>query len=120
MAVSINELLAKKEEIAKRKAELYDLETSVGTITVKKPSNSLLATALDMEERNDEFLIVESVVSPNLKDKSLLDGFDCFEPLDVVNALFEVGEIRAIAGQILKLVGMGKTIETKLHDEVKN
>ena len=46
MAVSIKELLAKKTEIEKSKNALYDFETSIGTITVRKPDRLLLMDAL--------------------------------------------------------------------------
>ncbi len=120
MAVSIKELLAKKTEIEKSKSALYDFETSIGTITVRKPDRLLLMDAFEMEKNADEFLIVQSVVEPNLKDSKLLEGFKCVEPIEIVNKLFEVGEVRAISTKIIELVGSGKEISATLHDDVKN
>lgn len=120
MAVSIKELLAKKTEIEKSKNALYDFETSIGTITVRKPDRLLLMDAFEMEKNADEFLIVQSVIEPNLKDSKLLEGFKCVEPIEIVNKLFEVGEVRAISTKIIELVGSGKEISATLHDDVKN
>lgn len=120
MAISINELLAKKDEIKNKKKALYDLETSIGTITIKTPSKALIASAMDMEQRGDEYLIMNSVVEPNLKAQELLDGFNCFEPLDIVSEVFEVGEVSRLANAIMKAAGFTGDIPAKLHEEVKN
>lgn len=47
MSISINELIAKREEINARKAQKLTIETSIGEVVAKKPSNSLMAEALD-------------------------------------------------------------------------
>lgn len=39
MAVSIEELIEMKEAVAAAKKETYDMETSIGVITVKKPTD---------------------------------------------------------------------------------
>lgn len=120
MAISINELLDKKQQIKKQKEALYDIETSIGTVTVKTPSKSLVADVIDMESRADEYLIVESVVEPNLKDQKLLEGFNCFEPLDIVGEVFQVGEVASLSKTIMKLAGFGTDFSAKLHEAVKN
>lgn len=37
MAISVKELIEQKEKIEGNKKILYDIETSIGTITVKQP-----------------------------------------------------------------------------------
>ena len=42
MAVSIEELIEMKETVAAAKKETYDMETSIGVITVKKPTAAMV------------------------------------------------------------------------------
>lgn len=120
MAVSIEELISKKEEIAKKKKERYDLETSIGIITVKKPTKAFVAEALDLKEGNDEYTVYNLCVAPNLKDEKLRKAYGCADPLDIVNKLFEPGEVVAIAKAIMAKAGYGENLEAKIHEEVKN
>ncbi|WP_251455280.1 phage tail assembly chaperone [Veillonella intestinalis] len=120
MAINIKELIAKKEELEAKKSIKYDLVTSIGTITVAKPSESLVAEALDLSDGSDEYLIINSVVEPNLKDKELLEAFNCASPFDIVGKLFDGGEIVAISKAIMKTAGYGTQIEAKVHETVKN
>ena len=120
MAISINELIAKKEELAAKKEAMFDMETSIGTITVKKPSRAMVVETVERESDNDEYLIINQVVNPNLKDRALLDAYGCLEPLDIVGKIFEPGEISAISKEILRTAGYGADIKVKLHEELKN
>lgn len=120
MAVSINELIAKKDELAGKKNELFDFDTSIGVITVKKPSKGMVAETLEREQDNDEYMILNQVVTPNLKDRALQEAFGCVEPTDIVGKLFEPGEISAIAKEIIRTAGYGVDIKVKLHEELKN
>lgn len=120
MAASIKDLIDKKEALEAKKKELFDFETSIGTIIVKKPTKTIVAESADREEGNDAYIIVNQVVEPNLKDKELLKAFGCAEPLDIVDKLFEPGEVVSIAKAILKTAGYGTDIKFELHKELKN
>lgn len=123
MAVTISELIAKKDEIKAQKSNLYDLETSIGIITVKMPSSKLVNDGWNLNDtlEGNKFLILESVVNPNLKDKELQKAFGCAEPTDIVAALFQAGEIPRIANALLNLAGFdGKVITKKLHSDLKS
>mgnify|MGYP002644246652 FL=1 len=120
MAVSIEELIAQKETIEKKRKEEYDLETSVGTITMKKPTKAFVAEVLDLTEDNDEYMVYNLCTSPNLKDDKLQKAYGCSEPLDIVKKLFEPGEVTAIAKAVMAKAGYGESVEAKLHEEVKN
>jgi len=119
MAVSVKELIEQKEAIEKRRKQQYDLETSIGTITVKQPSRALAAEAIGMED-GDPYIIMECTVSPNLKDKNLLETFGCVEPTDLPAKLFQAGEVNAIARRIMECAGYRKEIRAELHETVKN
>lgn len=56
------------------------------------------------------------LVDPSMKDKDLMAKFDCSTPAQLVEKLFQGGEIGVIADAITELSGFGKnTVE-----EVKN
>ena len=57
MAVSIKELIAKKEALTQRKKQKYDIETSAGVLTVKMPSRAHVAELLKLED-SDAHLII--------------------------------------------------------------
>ncbi len=120
MAVSIEELIARREEIEKKKEERYDLATSIGTITVKKPTKAFVAEALDLETGSDEYTLYNLCVAPSLKDHALQQAYGCVEPTDIVDKLFEPGEVVAIVKSIMAKAGYGEKIEAVIHKEVKN
>ena len=67
MAVSVQDLINQKEKIEQKKQETFDITTSVGVMTVKKMSGSLMADIIDMSDGGDEYCILNSVVAPNKK-----------------------------------------------------
>lgn len=119
MAVSINELIAKREEIKSRKCQKLTINTSIGEVVARKPSNSLMAEALGLDGNNDEYVVYNCLVEPNLKDKDLQKAYECAEPMDIVGKLFEFGEIKAISDVLIKSVGVGKKLDHAIFDEAK-
>ena len=120
MAVSVQDLIKQKDKILAKKDEQFDLKTSIGTITVLKPSRALVTETLDLSDGNDAYLIVNATVSPNLKDKDLQTAYGCTEPTDIVYKLFDPGVVPAISRAIMKCAGYNVDIESKLHEDVKN
>ena len=119
MAVSIKDLIAKKEALTQRKKQKYDIETSAGILTVTMPSRSHVADLLKLED-SDAHLILSYVIDPNLHDPQLLEVYGCLEPTDIVEKIFDPGEIPAIGRKIMELAGYGKNIRAELHEDVKN
>lgn len=121
-AVTIAQLIAQREAIKEKKKALYDLETSVGTITVKPPTGALVAEAWDMPNafEGNAHIVYECVIAPDLKSKELQDAFGVFEPTEIVTAIFQVGEVNKIAGKLLDISGFKGKIVGKLHEETKN
>lgn len=121
MAVSIQDLIDKRESMQSARKQTYDLETSAGTFTVKKPSRGFIIEAMELDANvTDQYIILNSVVSPNLKDKSLQDAYGCIEPTDILNQLFDSGEIASISKAIMKCAGYGENIKAEVHEEAKN
>lgn len=120
-SVSVQDLIQRKDQILAKKDELYDLSTSVGVITVRKPSKALAMETLDLEaDSRDAYLILHTVVSPDLKDKDLQKAYGCAEPTDIIGKLFDAGEVPSIANKIMQCAGYNKDISAKLHEDVKN
>ena len=121
-AVTIEELIAQRELIDGRKNQLYELETSVGTIVVKQPTAALIAEADRMKDSSasNAFIVLECVVQPNLRDSKLQKEFGTFEPLDVVSKIFKYGEVFRIAEKLTELAGFKDNLTHKIHNEVKN
>lgn len=99
------------------KEELY-IERLDATIVFEKPDTALALEAIELSrdktidaDEADIYLLYNSIVEPNLKDKELQETFDCIEPSDIISKIFEVGEIPAIAQEILKSAGYGSHIE---------
>ncbi len=122
MAVTIAELIGKKDEIRNKKNALYELETSIGDIVAKLPTSSTVADAWAMSNtmEGNKFLLFNCIIDPNLKDKQLQEAYDCLEPTDIVPAIFQVGEISRIASVLMERAGFGGDINYKIHKEVKN
>lgn len=70
--------------------------------------------------QSDIELIYDSVIEPNLRDKDLQQAYGCAVPSDIVPLLFKTGEIGSIASAIMRCAGYGTSIETKVHEEIKN
>ena len=120
MAISVKELIAKKEELAAKKTEPVNFVTSIGTVTVKKPTKSMVAEALERGDDGDAYLIINQVVEPNLKDPELQEAYGCAEPLDIIGKLFLPGEVVNFARAIMRTSGYGVDIEVEVHKDLKN
>ena len=57
-------------------------------------------------------LAFTGLVDPSMKDKDLMEKFNCSTPAQLVEKIFQGGEISAIADAIMELSGFGKnTVE---------
>lgn len=119
MAVSIKELIEKKESLAQRKKQKYDIETSAGTMTVKLPTRSYVAEVMKLDG-SDELLLLDCIIEPNLKDAGLQEAYGCLELTDIIGKLFDAGEIPALGRKVMELAGYGRDIHAGLHADVKN
>lgn len=118
--LTLKDLLSKKEEINNRKKETKEIYISSlgGTITVKKPDRQLCIDALEMpDDKGDMFLVYESVISPNLKDIQLHKEYGVVEPFEIVEKIFEPGEITSLAQELVKMAGYGNAV--KIVDDIK-
>ena len=106
--ITLKELLRRKEQMLESKKtpktkELY-VKSLDGTITVEGPTSALAKDAQEMEQ-GDAYLVFECVKDPCLKSKELQEAFGCVEPLEIVEKLFDPGEIPQISVECLRLSG---------------
>lgn len=120
--VTLKDLIARAEQSKKDKKELRRLYvTSLeGTITIIKPDRAMVLEAMDMEneEDGDRYLVYNCVVDPNLKDKDLQNAYKTISPLEIVDKIFDPGEIANISKEIVRLAGYIDSV--KIVDDIKN
>ena len=106
--ITLEELIRRKEQMleAKKKpktASLY-IKSLDGTITIESPTAALAREAQEMDN-GDTYMVYSCVTEPCLKSKELQQEFGCVDPMEIVEKIFETGEIPQIALECLKLAG---------------
>lgn len=120
--ISIADLLERKDQLKNKKNQTKTLyiESLDSHIVIQKPSRALVNEALSMDgDKADEHIVYNCVIKPNLKSADLQKGFGCVEPTDIVDMLFEAGEVTAISGHSLQLAGYGNGLKA-VDKEIKN
>ena len=119
--ITLAELIRRKEQMLESKkkpktATLY-IKSLGGTITIESPTSDLARDAQDMDN-GDAYMVYSCVTEPCLKSKELQTTFECVEPMEIVEKVFEPGEIPQIAVECLKLAGYVDGV--KAVDDIKN
>lgn len=116
--ITLDVLLARKEQAKEDKRkhatrELY-VESLDGTITIKAPTRAILSDARNTDDDTlaDRYLVYQCVVEPNLKDKKLQAAYDVAEPDEIVDKVFELGEVSKIAAECVDMAGFGNSVES--------
>lgn len=122
MAVTIEQLIARREDIKDKKAQKYEMETSIGTIVAVLPDAVLVAEAMDMTPafEANKYIVYNSIIEPNLRNEELQKAYGVMEPAEIVTALFSPGEIVKIANKLLDFAGFKGKLAVKLHEQIKN
>ncbi len=124
--LTVTDLLKKKEELKQKenqREEIY-VPSLDAYIIVKKPTRSLCMEALSIaqnestQDKADLHMVYNCVVEPNLKDEKLQEEFGCIEPTDIVEKIFEAGEIGSISGYCLQMAGYSDSV--KAVKDIKN
>ena len=119
--ITLKELLRRKEQMLEAKKipktkELY-INSLGGTITVEGPTSALAKDAQEMDN-GDVYLVYQCVTDPCLKSKELQEAYGCVEPMEIVEKIFDPGEIPQISVECLRLSGYIDGV--KAVDETKN
>lgn len=120
--LTIQDLVSRKEQMLKSKKQKKTKDLYVksldGVITIVEPDAALARDAQEMEDAGDTYIVYSCVVEPCLKSKELQEAFGCVEPMEIVEKIFDVGEIPQIAVECIKLAGYIDGI--KPIDDLKN
>jgi len=119
--LSISDLIANADKIKAKKAETRELyvKSLDATVTITKPSRELVLDFYEMGEgEGNPFLVYECVAEPNFKDTNLQATFEV-TGYEVLDKIFDLGEVDAIAKEIVGFAGYG-TNSVSIVEDVKN
>ena len=123
--ITLQELVRRKEQMleAKKKKKTQELYVASldGTITIEEPSAALARDAQEMDAgEGDVYMTYECVIDPPLKSKVLQDAFGCREPMEIVEKIFDAGEIPQIGVACKRLAGYIDSVapDEKHRDEI--
>lgn len=119
--ITLQELIRRKEQMLEskktpKKAELF-IKSLDGTITIESPTAALARDAQEMDN-GDAYVVYSCVTEPCLKSKELQTEFGCVDPMEIVDMIFDPGEIPQIAMECLKLAGYVDGV--KVVNDIKN
>lgn len=107
--ITLKDILKRKDFFEKRKNETKELyiKSLDANIVISKPTKELCIDVLDMEDTSegDRYFIYEIIKEPNLHDTELHKEFNVKNPLDIIDKIFDPGEISGIAKEGLKFAG---------------
>jgi hypothetical protein len=117
--LTVTDLLKEKEkyQVKSNVTDELFIERFDASITIRKLERSLCVESFQMaqdpnqSEKADPFIVYNAVTEPNLKDTKLHKEFGCVEPTDIVEKIFEPGEIFSIARAALEMAGYKKSVE---------
>lgn len=125
--ITLAELIKRKEQVLEAKKNVKRARVYVkslgGEIVIKAPTKSLATESAEiesaeMEKDGDAHLVYECVAEPDLHSKELQEAYGCTYPEEIVEKIFDDGEISPIAMECMKLAGYIDSV--KLVEEVKN
>lgn len=122
--ISIKELIKRKAELKNnrnnKKKQTLHIQSLDSHIKIKQPDKSLVMDAMEMAgDGGDEYTTYECVIEPNLKSTELHKEYGVeHDPMQIVHAIFEPGEVSRIAQACINLSGYGNSV--KVVDDIKN
>lgn len=120
--VTLKDILKRKEFFENKKNQTMELfiKSLDGNIVIDKPDRELCMECIDMEDslEGDKYFVYEIVKEPNLRDTELHEAFGVKVPSDIVDKIFDPGEISNIAKEGLKFAGYLDSVEA--IDNLKN
>ena len=119
--ITLQELIRRKEQMLEskktpKKAELF-VKSLNGTITIESPTAALARDSQEMDN-GDAYMVYSCVTEPCLKSKELQTEFGCVDPMEIVDKIFDPGEIPQIALECLKLAGYVDGV--RVVNDIKN
>lgn len=120
--LTLETLIAKKEQLDTTKikiAKVY-IKRLDAYITVSKPNIELINDSLGLKTsfESDKHLVSKSIVEPKLNDDELMKAYGCRTAKEVLEKIFEVGEIQSMAQELMAIAGYKDSVT--LVDNLKN
>lgn len=119
--LSVADLISNADKIKEKKKETKELyvKSLDATITITKPERSTILDSYGMGEgEGNLFLVYECVVYPNFKDSQLQDAYGAVG-YEILDKIFNAGEIDTIAKEIVSFAGYGDGSVSVVED-IKN
>lgn len=120
--VTLKDILKRKEFFENKKNQTKELfvKSLGGNIVISKPDKELCVECIDMEDsiEGDKYFVYEIVKQPNLQDTGLHEAFGIKVPTDIVDKIFDAGEISNIAKEGLRFAGYLDSVE--VVEDLKN
>ena len=100
--ITLAELIKRKEQVLEAKKNVKRARVYVkslgGEIVIKAPTKSLATESAEMEKDGDAHLVYECVAEPDLHSKELQEAYGCTYPEEIVEKIFDDGEISPTCG----------------------
>lgn len=120
--ITLNDILKRKDFFENKKNQTMELfvKSLDGNVVISKPDRELCMEALDMEDsaEADKFFVYEIVKQPNLQDTQLHEAFGIKVPTDILDKIFDPGEIAGIAREGMRFAGYFDGVQT--IEDLKN
>ncbi len=113
--LTLKDILNRKEYFKgknKETRELY-IKRLDANIVISKPDVELCSDIADMDNNHDtnKYFMYEIVVEPNLKDSKLHEEFGVADPVDIIDEIFDPGEVNRICTEGMKFAGFYDGVE---------
>lgn len=120
--LTLKDILNRKEYFKgknKETRELY-IKRLDANIVISKPDVELCSDIADMDNNHDtnKYFMYEIVVEPNLKDSKLHEEFGVADPADIIDEIFDPGEVNRICTEGMKFAGFYDGVE--VVEDLKN
>ncbi len=120
--LTIKDILNRKEYFNNKNKETKELfiKRLDANIVISKPDIELCSDCQDMDNNHEtnKYFVYEIIQEPNLKDTKLHEEFGIDNPLDIIDKIFDVGEVNGISTEGMKFAGFYEGVE--VVEELKN
>lgn len=119
--LTLNEIIKRKIQIEeskkqRKKAVVY-VDSLQGCVTLIEPEKKLLKDIqkMDNEDEANSYALYNCIIEPDIKDKSLIEAYECSEPTEIIDKIFTYSEIVSMGSILNRMLGSVSVVE-----EIKN
>lgn len=116
--LTVLDILKEKEKysVDKQQTEEVTISRLNVDVVIRKPEKSLCIESLQMTrdedtaDTADAYMVYNTMVEPDLKDTELHTLFGIKDPLEIVDQLFEPGEVAQLSELAMEMAGFKKGV----------